>query len=426
MGAGTIMQLVSYGSQDIYITGNPQITNFKFVYNRHTNFIIQNIEELFLNDIKLIPGNSNSTINSNTYKITSIIPKKPDLLYKVYLNLEIEHPKSNSINTVPLVQRPGHAIIHCIELEIGGQIVDKLYGQWLDIWTQLSYTSELYQKYNYMINSSLSSKNYYKYFINLPFWFTKNPGLSLPIIALNKHDIKIHITFNVDTSFIKYPVNELDRTQKAINIKASLLCDYIFLDKEEQRIFSQLCHEYLIENVQRSDLFVASKTETSVNLRLKFNHPVKEIIWICQDSKYTSPGTIDYSPFAFNRYSNTNSNILNGDLVKSAKLLFNNNYRFKSRESSYFRIVQPYQHHSGGFDNQLNSFKEKGFIYCYSFAINPEENQPSGTCNFSRIDDPILILNLNNSIGDNKYIRVYAINYNVFKVFDGMGGLVFS
>ena len=95
------MQLVSYGSQDIYITGNPQITNFKSIYYRHTNFVIENFEELFVNDVKLNPGNSNTTIiNQNTYKITSIISKKGHLLYKIYLNLELERPKSKN-NNVP-------------------------------------------------------------------------------------------------------------------------------------------------------------------------------------------------------------------------------------------------------------------------------------------------------------------------------------
>jgi len=437
MGAGTIMQLVSYGSQDIYITGNPQITNFKSIYYRHTNFVIENFEELFVNDVKLNPGNSNTTIiNQNTYKITSIISKKGHLLYKIYLNLELERPKSKNNNEIiPIVQRPAHSLIESVELEIGGQIVDKLYGQWIDIWTQLSHNTNNYQKYKYTVDGSIQSYNNnllfndnseypYKYYVNLNFWFAKNPGLALPIVALNKHEIKIHVTLNSDTSFIKFPASHIDRSQKSINIKASLLCDYIFLDKQELLIFSNLCHEYLIENVQRSDLYTLSKTENNANLKLKFNHPVKELIWVCQDSKYTSPGTYTYSPFAFNIFSENSQN--GGDFVNHAKLLFNNNYRFKERDGTYFRIVQPYQHHSGGFDNQIISSYEKGYIYCYSFSINPQENQPSGTCNFSRIDDPILILNLNDSIGDKKYIRVYAINYNIFKVFDGMGGLVFS
>ena len=123
-----------------------------------------------------------------------------------------------------------------------------------------------------------------------------------------------------------------------------------------------LCHEYLIENVQRSDLYTLSKTENNANLKLKFNHPVKELIWVCQDSKYTSPGTYTYSPFAFNIFSENSQN--GGDFVNHAKLLFNNNYRFKERDGTYFRIVQPYQHHSGGFDNQIISSYEKGYIYC--------------------------------------------------------------
>ena len=118
-----------------------------------------------------------------------------------------------------------------------------------------------------------------------------------------------------------------------------------------------------------------------------------------------------------------------GDFVNHAKLLFNNNYRFKERDGTYFRIVQPYQHHSGGFDNQIISSYEKGYIYCYSFSINPQENQPSGTCNFSRIDNATLQLVLSNAtVAGTKTakVRVYAVNYNVLRIMSGMGGMAYS
>lgn len=426
MGCGTIMQLVGYGSQDIYLTGNPQITNFKFVYKRYTNFSKEYNEEVFTNDIKINIGNSNSSIyNQKTFKASCTISEKGDLLHKVYLVLDI-HFNDPTFNKNHIVSRSGHSIIHSIELEIGGNIVDKLYGQWIDIWTQLSYNKYMYYKYNKLINSSIDSYNHTdieninkKNYINLPFWFSKNSGMALPIIALYKNEIKINIIFNSYISISKKPIND-----KSINIKPSLLCEYIYLDNDERKLFTNSCQEYLVENIQKSELHVFDKNQNIANIRLKFNHPVKELIWICQDSFYIYPGTENFFPFAFNIYSNNQNQ--GGDFVNFARLLFNNNDRFKKRDGTYFRIVQPYQHHSGAIDNQIISSKEKGYIYCYSFSINPQENQPSGTCNFSRIDDPILILNLNQSIGQKKYVQIYAINYNIFSISNGMGGLLFT
>jgi len=257
-------------------------------------------------------------------------------------------------------------------------------------------------------------------YIPLTFWFSKNPGLAIPLIALQYHELKIHISLKPDTSILRFTGGGNELVERPTISNARLFSDYIFLDTDERREFSSACHEYLIEQVQFNGPYTYTQTETNANIKLKLNHPVKELVWLCQDSSNTSVGSFNYAPFSYN----TGGNGL--DLVKNVDLLFNNNKRFSRRENTYFRIVQAYQHHTGGFDHDTTNTNEKGFYYIYSFAINPEDHQPSGTCNFSRIDDPLLLLELNDSQGTNKFVRIYAINYNVFKVTGGMGSLVYS
>jgi len=417
MGCGTLLQLVSYGSQDIYLTGNPQITFFKAVYKRHTNFTIESIEQVFTNNIQ-----SHCITNS------CIISKKGDLLYNMYLEIDLIEPIETDINNNYLsgqfVKRPGYALINYIELQIGGRTIDKKYGEWMDIWSQLTYTYEEYTKLKRMINASLVSnlttehRNIYKLYIPLQFWFCKNPGLALPLIALQFNEIKVNISFNPYNYITKNSSENLIHTYPKIdNIR--LFCDYVFLDIEERRQFSKKC-EYLIELVKFQGTHVYQQNELLANIKLHFEHPCKELIWLCQDNNIIQPGKKLHCPFSFNKGNN------GGDMINNVRLLFNNNDRFKSRQSSYFRITQPYYHHNGGDTHDMVNENERGYIYTYSFALNPEELQPSGTCNFSRIDDPRLILEMNTSIGLTKSIRIYSIYYNILNITSGMGSLLYG
>ena len=413
---GSLMQLVAYGSQDVYITGNPQITYFKFLYKRHTNFVIEAIEHNFEGHIDF------------NKKITCIIPRKGDLLYKSYLEIEFDIPKkikNNSISNVELVKRCGLSMISYIEFEIGGQLIDKHYGEWMDIWSQLTMNRSQYQKFERLVNTSLTKDNTYKLYIPLQFWFTKQPGLALPLIALQFHEVKLIVKFNKYTSICKeYPNYQIPKIQKC-----SLFTDYIFLDTDERKRFAKNTHEYLIEQVQ-----VGSRTELpiardSINLYLNLNHPCKELIWICQSEIFRQKPTEENDNEHFEPFCYVNGNTDYGDHVKKAVLILNSNDRFYENHGEYFRLIQPYQHHTGSFIQSLDTKECKGYIYNYSFSINPEEYQPSGTCNFSRIDTSVLKLQLNtfnfqNSI--RKYIHVYATNYNILKINNGMGGLAYS
>ncbi len=371
MGGG-LMQLVAYGAQDIYLTGNPQITFFKVVYRRHTNFAMESIEQTF---------NGSAEMGK---KLSCTISRNGDLLHKIYLEMDVTDDGDG-------YERMGHQMIEYVEIEIGGQCIDKHYGEWMDIWTQLSSTSQGWTKLQRIVDGISIGGNDYKLYVPLQFWFCTNPGLALPLIALQYHEVKINLQFSVLSNV-------------TIN-NACIFCDYIFLDTDERRRFAQVSHEYLIEQVQFSNTLTQSSGTKSHELR--FNHPVKELVWTLHDN--TKTAALDFWK------GNATE-----DILKSALLQLNGHDRFKKRSGSYFRCVQPYQHHTGG-DHQSQP-DEMGGFYCYSFGLKPEEHQPSGTCNFSRIDNGVLILDAEVASS----LKVYAVNYNVLRIMSGMGGLAYS
>jgi hypothetical protein len=353
MGGG-LLQLVAYGAQDVYLTGNPQITFFKVVYRRHTNFSIESIVQSF-----------NGNVSSGG-RVTCQISRNGDLLHKLYLEV---HNDGSNLATISETNaaKLGHEMIKKVELEIGGQLIDRQYGDWMHIWNELTLPKGKKTGFSEMINSSD------KLYIPLEFWFCRNVGLALPLIALQYHEVKVNIEFGTMTNVGS----------------ASLYADYIFLDTDERRRFAQLSHEYLIEQVQFTGEEDIQTTQKAI--KMSFNHPVKELIWrvkAANDSYKT---------------------------VTNAKLMLNGNDRFSQRDGTYFTHVQPYQHHTNIPD------KEHG-IHIYSFALKPEEHQPSGTLNMSRIDTASLSL-LSPSTGT---VRIYAVNYNVLRILSGMGGLAYS
>ena len=432
MGGG-LMQLVAYGAQDIYLTGNPQITFFKVVYRRHTNFAMEAIEQVFMGNVQL------------GKKTSCTIARNGDLIGRMYLEVDLSYTETLTLGgvTSTLVDRPGHAMIDYVEIEIGGQCIDKQYGDWMDLWSQLTSTTDEFHKLNRLVGGawstgspgipsealpSLSRQNCedscqslsrneaarqtVKLYVPLQFWFNTNPGLALPLIALQYHEVKLNVMFNCS----KY-LSATDYDNKASIENICLFCDYIFLDTDERRRFAQVSHEYLIHQVQYNGKCSYQCSETCANIDLRFNHPCKEVVWTVQDT--------GSQPFNYN----LNGALASGrgnDALKSAVIQLNGHDRFREREASYFRTVQPFQHHTGLFDNGQSGNEQKGMFYCYSFALKPEEHQPSGTCNFSRIDNAVLTLELNESCANSKIVKVFATNYNVLRIMSGMGGLAYS
>jgi hypothetical protein len=494
--AGGLMQLVAYGAQDVYLTANPQITFWKVTYRRYTNFAMESIEQTF---------NGQADFGR---RVQCTISRNGDLAYRTYL--EVTLPKVDA-HSSRWLDYPGEQLIQDVEVEIGGQRIDMQYGQWMHIWNQLTMTKEQEAGYLKMIGHTtaltyLTNPNYHEsagacgednlnvcaplsslpettLYVPLQFWFCRNPGLALPLIALQYHEVKININL---APFNKMCFTDKNSTAQAQSlVSASLFVDYIFLDTDERRRMAQNPHEYLIEQLQFTG--EESVGSSSNKIRLNFNHPCKELVWTvqkdeflddcddgsieklygCQYFNYTD--SLDVLPRALSAYSTAPESSGKGDVVVggsgsgsgffphvtatgtgpsasdmpetvawvaydasrskhcwgenpvvTAKLQLNGQDRFSEREGSYFDVVQPFQHHTRHPDTGIN---------VYSFALRPEEHQPSGTCNFSRIDNATLHLLLSHKTvngNDTAKVRVYAVNYNVLRIMSGMGGLAYS
>jgi len=397
MGGG-LLQLVAYGAQDVYLTGNPQITFFKVVYRRHTNFSIESIIQ-----------SHNGTVGFGS-RMTCQISRNGDLLHKLYLQATIECPQNTKMN----IEKLGHYIIKTAEVEIGGQLIDRQYGIWMQIWNELTLPSGKKDGFNKMIGdvineTELSSSTEYKLYIPLEFWFCRNVGLALPLIALQYHEVKININFN-DAPDVKttdsygtdgtFTISSLTyKKLKFANNGAALWADYIFLDTDERRRFAQLSHEYLIEQVQFTGSESADAT-SKTRLKMSFNHPVKELVWVNMDDA---------------KQNKKDWCVWQDQTTDKVELQLNGNDRFAPRDPKYFTLVQPYQHHT--------NIPAANNIGVYSFALKPEEHQPSGTLNMSRIDTAQITIPQSNLAGN---IYLFAHSYNVLRILSGMGGLAYS
>ncbi len=600
--AGGLMQLVAYGAQDIYLTGNPQITLFKVVYRRHTNFSMESIIQSF---------NGQADFGK---KVSCTISRNGDLISKMYLEVTLPEWNTQTLTgTNGWCDYIGHALIKNIDIEIGGQMIDRQYGEWLHIWNELTqcegkkygykqmigsqiqsigkdeadftglynfiekniqendpnydnnsnnylyniidttipglynWCKDLYDDnlllresssvilngknitdwynlmnniwleydnlrttfkneiitqvsnkcYNSIINFNTNFENlinkilfqnnqqdqiyksiynvilYFKQiayqtndieglninfneyedmndtyldfndnllpviydgykvlynnylleiennkynqiskttlYIPLQFWFNNNPGLALPLISLQYHEVKLNIEFNEVQNCVTF--EEKNSSIPSLE-NVDLYIDYIYLDTDERRRFAQSSHEYLITQLQ----FTGDETISSNSLSslLSLNHPCKELIWVCRSSdaetynnwfNFTTNGTQSIE-------SITDTEI---NPIINASILLNGHERFSQRDGKYFNYVQPYQHHT--------NIPFEG-INVYSFALKPEEHQPSGTCNFSRIDSANLRLSISNNFTG--VCKIYAVNYNILRIMSGMGGLAFS
>jgi len=537
------MQLVAYGAQDVYLTGNPQITFWKVSYRRYTNFAMESIEQTF---------NGQADFGR---RVTCTISRNGDLAYRTYLQVTLpeinQGMKGNGANDEGVYARwldfPGEQLIAQVEVEIGGQRIDRQYGDWMHIWNQLTLTSEQQRGYYQMIGNTtqltfLTDPSFNNVdgpcesgaptqvcaprnalpettlYVPFQFWYCRNPGLALPLIALQYHEVKINLDirpideclFAVGSLHCDNGSNKVTTAYNQSLVAASLYVDYVFLDTDERRRMAQNPHEYLIEQLQfTGDESVGS---SSNKIKLNFNHPCKELIWVVQpdnnvdycsslecgqplnkvlgaqpfnytdaidvlpnaihafggpdaiaettqsyinDNMFNDAGAVDLTGASGDYWSEANGQYTNPNFAPDAgdefmnsgvsdagtfvlsetsidmhcwgenpvvtgKLQLNGQDRFSEREGTYFDLVQPYQHHTRNPDTGIN---------VYSFALRPEEHQPSGSCNFSRIDNATLQLVLSNATVQGTRtakVRVYATNYNVLRVMSGMGGLAYS
>jgi hypothetical protein len=542
------MQLVAYGAQDVYLTGNPQITFFKVVYRRHTNFSVECIEQTF-----------NGTADFGR-TVTCNISRNGDLVTKMYLKIDLEETtagKADHSDQYSFVENLGHAVVESAKVEIGGSKIDEHYGDWLNIWNELARNNSHDRGYGKMVGNVTElrefsrNKKRYSMYVPMQFWFCRNNGLALPLIALQYHDVRVTFKFRDVAQCIN--INN-GKPRNDVKFKdATLLIDYVYLDSEERKRFAQASHEYLIEQLQFTG--EESVNTTNEKFRLNFNHPCKALYWSLRMGNYTTGksvvsladnGEVDIDRFCKivwlatrqgitadgsqidvtgqDEIANPNNvpdaqlsanlrslvgtggaasdgiqaqlvtasgtGLANADLdnvviisrgdvdaatvsrmsvdslkkdvntgngvsecfdrfarnlrqhsnyglyvdgtenpVMEAKLQLNGHDRFSKRDGHYFNYVQPHQHFSNTPADGIN---------VYSFALNPEEHQPSGTCNMSRIDNATLSLTLGERnaassrnfadeyLVDDTVCSIYTVNYNVLRIMSGMGGLAYS
>lgn len=368
MGGGILQLAANSIIDNLYLTGNPEITYFKAIYRRHTNFTMEIIEHNVENTI-----NFGETVNFT-------ISRTGDLINQMYLHVVFDSTNGFDVYA-------GLKLIKSIELYIGGNIIDKQYGEWMFIWNELSLNTGKRDGYDVITGRAVAPNEHL--FIPLNFWFCRNPGLALPLISLQYQDVKVKVNL---ASISDIGVIGTPSTGSIQSI--SLLVGYIFLDTDERRRFAENSHEYLIEQLQfNGEENIRSLSDNRI--QLNFKYPVKELIWVIKDNIQDN----------FGEYRDINT----------AKLQLNGKNRFETRNGEYFSLVQPYQHHT--------NIPSVSGINVYSFAISPEEYQPTGTLNFSQIDSATL--NINTKANSNT-IKIYATNYNVLRIMSGMGGLAYS
>ena len=536
------------GAQDVYLTGSAQITFFKVVYRRHTNFSVEPIPQTF----------NGAPDFGRT--VTCTINRSGDLITNMYAAVKLRAVSGGNFG---YVRRVGLAIVQHYKIEIGGTKLDEQYGDWLNIWYELSHKVGQERGFARMVGDvpelttvNTNDKPQYQLYVPLQFWFNRNNGLALPLIALQYHDVRVTIDFRPAAQCVNIP--STGSVPSIAMDEAQLVIDYVYLDSEERKRFAQASHEYLFEQLQ----FTGSESVAGITnkYRLNFNHPSKFLVWASHLEKYSTPNdyvayttgsdweavreryakvlwlatranltvpAADNYPYTITATTAVNTNqgevwtpepadwvtginskvtaqaifatdisgitqsmnalidnvvlltnnftmedlsLTTGDSldvfgtppsaatsfsethsftvvdhfnygnnldrsdnpVVAAKLQLNGSDRFQERDGHYFNYVQPWQHFSNTPADGVN---------VYSFALKPEDHQPSGTCNFSRIDNATLNLRLGakNHDGDSSYLastvggansnsllNIYTVNYNVLRVMSGMAGPAYS
>jgi hypothetical protein len=313
----------------------------------------------------------------------------------------------------------GNALIKKVELEIGGQLIDRHYSEWLNIWEELNCSPGHRVGLDEMVGNSPSNLTGGRLYVPLQFWFNKRPGLALPLAALHKHEVRLHFEIRENTSLV---FNNSSTLVAAPAITGDdfirVYADYIYLDGEERQRFTQLPIEYLIEQVQfNGDEYYPGNTNNNFagtklsKTSLNFTNPVKELIWV-----YTKDTITD----SYNRFFNFSNSGVN--VFSTGKLVLDGIDMQTERDADYFLLEENWKHHTN-IPRYSSPFNQ--CIYTYSFALKPEEHQPSGFCNFSRLNEASLIITYPYLTSD-WTLKVYATNYNIFRIMDGMGGLIYT
>ena len=495
MGGG-VMQLVAIGAQDVFISGSPEMSYFKMVYKRHTNFSMESVRQTF---------STKPTLDTKGNTFSCRITRVADLLQDVFLSVILPNIYSNDRLRFKWVENISNYMIYSYTLKIDTQTIDIVWGEWMDIWNELTLTADKKDGYNRMtgnveefmrpksseprVNYNNNTITYFSYptagttadkpsiaarrlYIPVPFWFTKNPGLALPLIALQYQNIDLVIEvrnieelyhiYDAQTNLYYSPnqyrqiiagrtsplstlnavndgivqlinsdrvittrvVNNDDvsiqrflvpidtsyaNVSSSVDIDAYVECNYIFLDEAERKSVASQSHDFLVERVYRID---KEGITTQGMIDLVIQNPIKEIIWVARrsDAKLYN---------SWNNFTNSLRNEGNSNILSTAKLLWNGMERFEEKPYVFFNMIQPFRYHTRC---------PRDGICVYSFALYPEKSQPSGSFNASIINK-IQMYVTTNPPTDSSYsyeFIFYVSYYNVFRVMSGMGALVFA
>ena len=504
---GAASQLASHGAQDVYITGQPQITFFKLVYRRHTNFAVESVPLTFDGTADFgraptvsVPRNgdllgsmwleitvpdlagydiSPTPAEGNTIDVTSApgvyvdadgsyrlvdgpdgglvavrdargnyfrtgtpgVPSTyadpiPTWPYMTVSGVDDSRVFGNPTTDLRYVNGIGLAIVRSVELELGGSRLDKHYSEWWDVWSELTEPAEKkvamdrmvgkYDPTEYAATWQREQSARRTMYVPIRFCFNRVPGLYLPLVALSFHQIKLNFEFRPYLECVRAAVPVAALTAKAggtpLALEAvKLYANNVFLDVRERVRMSQMDHEYLITQLQfQGDEPIASPTDPNgtVNRKfnLNFNHPVRELVWV-----YQAAGSYEVDAVAGNDIFNYDipapAARASTEVFESVQLMFNGADRFGARPGSYFRLVQPYEHHT----------RVPGkSVHVYSFALgNAEDPQPNGTANFTRTDSAQMQFVVNPALPAGR-IKFYAVGFNVLRIKQGMGAIAFT
>ena len=446
---GGLLQLVAYGAQNFYLNGNPSLSFFKKIYKTHTNFSTESIKLNF----------NRTTLNFDTKtNLICKIDRNGDMIQDMYFVFKLPSIKKHKCDDdkfeiFNFVKNLGECIIDNCYLNIGGNIIDKQYGEWMHIWNELSIQASKRYGYDKLIGNvpelySPDDNDFIeenkiqiygrKVYVPLKFWFNKNPGLALPLISLQYHQVELIIEvrplreiFTVNNikptinDFTKYFSNNVDGN--GLKTELYLETNYVFLDTDERTHFALNSMDYLIEQITRIE--EKNIPQNSI-INLPLHNPVKELIWVLSRSDKNESNKW----FEFVDWENEESHShdcdhdhdhseshVNGEILKNARLMFNGLDRTETKDNYYYNLIQPYQHHT---------FIPKEGIYVYSFSLFPENFQPSGSCNMSKLNKIQIYLETIDKLNDTKKYEydftLYAVNYNFMRITSGLAGLAYS
>lgn len=457
---GGLMSLLAVGAQDQYLTMGPDMSYFKQVYRKCTNFSMESVRMSFLTKPILEP-----TRTSYTCRISRV----GDLLQHIYLSFELPDVFSDDKLRFRWVKNIANYMLYSYSVRIDTQLIDQRWGEWNDVWNELTLNQEKKYAYDRMsgnveefsnpkslrplvtvINNRLHYSYYpaarsatspsirkRQFYVPLDFWFTKNPSLALPLIGLQYQNVEVTIelrsleelyqVYDEPTGLHMSPAEFRSKPWNVgknvsiqrflafdgngpvtVDLNAHLECNFYFLDEAERRAIAATNADFLVERVYRTEKGGIFSQNT---IDLVIANPVKEVVWLMRRAD-----AIKYNEHA--NFTASYPENPNFPIMASAKMLWNGMERMEEKPAAYYQLLQPYQHHT--------SSPREG-IYAYSFAIYPEKVQPSGTFNASMIQKIQLYVTTERYDDAEEFEAViYTVYYNIFRVMGGSGGMVFQ